>query len=139
MKAICFFFFAAIFSELQSQSCLGIWRTIDDGTKEAKSHVEVYERGGQIFGRVIELLPAATTRVCNNCPGERRNKPLLGMDILWNLRPYKDYWTYGEIVDPKSGKVYKCSIWLEGPDRLHVRGYLGISALGRTQIWERVK
>lgn len=139
MKTSLIFCLLTMFSFVRAQSCIGLWRTIDDESKEAKSHVEVFERGGFIYGQVKELLPSAKTRTCNNCPGDKLNKPLIGMEIMWNLKSYKDYWSYGEILDPKSGKIYKCSIWLEGPDRLHVRGYIGVSALGRTQIWERVK
>ena len=92
-------------------SILGVWQTIDDESGEAKSHVEIYEKNG---------------------------KSLIGMDILWELRPYKNYWSYGQIIDPKNGKIYSGSVWLEG-DQLKLRGYIGISLIGRTQIWHRVK
>ena len=91
------------------------------------------------YGKVIKLLPAATTTVCNDCPGDKAGKSLIGMDILWDLRAYDDYWSYGRIVDPKDGDVYKCSVWLEGDDKLKVRGYIGISLIGRNQIWHRVQ
>lgn len=119
--------------------CLGIWKTIDHESNQEKSLVEIYEQNGKIFGKVVKFLPASTLTHCNKCPGDKNNKPLLNMDILWGMQRYKDYWSYGEIVDPKSGKVYKCSIWLEGPNTLKVRGYIGLPALGRTQTWERVK
>lgn len=119
-------------------SILGVWQTIDDESGEAKSHVEIYEKNGKIYGKVIKLLPAATVKICNNCPGEKNGKSLIGMDILWELRPYKNYWSYGQIIDPKNGKIYSGSVWLEG-DQLKLRGYIGISLIGRTQIWHRVK
>ena len=138
MKKLSFliaFFFAL---SLSAQSPVGIWKTIDDETGDAKSHVEIYEKDGKFFGKVIKLLPAATTEVCGPCPGERAGKSLIGMDILWDLEPYKDYWSYGQIIDPGKGKIYKASVWLDGDDKLKLRGYIGISALGRNQSWYKV-
>lgn len=117
----------------------GIWQTIDDETGQPKSHVEIYQKNGAYYGKVVKLLPAATTDKCIDCPGDKKDKPLVGLDILWDLKPYKDYWSYGQIVDPKDGSVYKCSVWLEGSDKLKVRGYIGVSLIGRNQEWQRVK
>lgn len=124
---------------MMAQSPVGIWKTIDDESGEPKSHVEIYEKDGKFFGKVVKLLPKATTDVCGPCPGERAGKSLMGMDILWDLEPYKDYWSYGQIIDPGKGKIYKSSVWLEDENTLKVRGYVGISALGRNQNWYRVE
>ncbi len=118
---------------------IGVWKTIDDKTGEPKSHIQIYEKNGMFYGKIIKLLPAATTDICINCPGDKKDKSLIGLDILWDLKPYKDYWSYGHIVDPANGKVYKSSIWLDGPDKLMVRGYIGFSLIGRNQTWHRVK
>ncbi len=122
-----------------AQSPVGIWKTIDDETKEAKSHVEIYEVDGKLHGKVVKLLKDASTTVCENCTGDKKNQPIEGMEILTSLSKYKDYWSYGKILDPANGKTYKCSAWLEGPDKLKLRGYIGISALGRNQEWHRVE
>ena len=119
-------------------SPVGTWKTIDDKTGEPKSHVQIYEKDGKFYGKIVKLLPAATTDICNDCPGDKKDKPLIGLDILWDLKPYKDYWSYGHIVDPANGKVYKASIWLEGANELKVRGYIGFSIIGRTQTWYKV-
>jgi len=124
---------------LMAQDLLGTWKTIDDKTGEPKSHVEVYENNGKYFGKVIKLLPLATTDVCNDCPGDKNGKSLYDIDIIWDMKDHKDYWSYGRIVDPADGKVYKCNISMDGMDKLKVRGYIGISLLGRTQTWYRVK
>lgn len=127
-------------SSVFAQGPIGVWKTIDDETGDAKSHVEIYEKSGKLYGKVVELLPAATTDVCGPCPGERAGKSLINMDILWDLEPYKDYWSYGQIIDPGKGKIYKASMWLEDNDNtLKVRGYVGVSAIGRNQNWYRVK
>ena len=123
---------------LQAQGITGIWKTIDDETGEPKSHIKIYEKDGLIYGRVVELLPAATTETCDGCPNGKDGKSLYEVDIVGELKPYKDYYSYGYIIDPAGGKKYKCSIWREG-DKLSVRGYIGISALGRTQTWHLVE
>ena len=62
---------------LSGQSVLGVWKTIDDNTKDPKSHVKIYEKGGKVYGKVVKLLPTATTKVCIDCPGNKKVKALL--------------------------------------------------------------
>lgn len=131
----CFFAFSLM---LTAQSPVGLWKTIDDETGEAKSYVEIYEQGGKYFGKITKLLLKPADTVCDKCSGSKKDKPVVGMVILTNLKKYKDYWSYGKILDPTNGKVYKCSVWLDGKDKLKLRGYIGISALGRNQMWHRV-
>lgn len=129
------FFAQTIFS----QTVFGVWKTIDDKTGEPKSHVKIYEKDGKVFGRVIKLLPAATTDVCIDCPGDLNGKSLYDIDILWDLQKDDDEYDDGEIVDPANGKVYSCKIYLDGKDKLIVRGYIGFSFIGRSQTWYRVE
>ena len=124
---------------INAQSLVGTWKTIDDESGEPKSHVSIYEENGKFYGKVIKLLPAATGTICEDCPGDKKGKPIEGMVVLWDLKPYKDYWSYGKIMDPASGKIYKASVWLDGKDKLSVRGYIGFSLLGRTQTWHRIE
>ena len=131
------FFFLA--GPVFGQNLLGVWKTIDDKTGEPKSHVQIYQKGNKYFGKVVKLLPAATTKVCIDCPGDKNGKSLYDIDIIWDMETYKDYWSYGRIVDPADGKVYKCNISMDGKDKLKVRGYIGFSLLGRTQVWYRVE
>lgn len=139
LTLLCSFALAMLISvSMTAQSPVGLWKTIDDESGEAKSHVEIYENDGKLFGKVVKLLPKATTDVCGPCPGERAGKSLIDMDILWDLETYKDYWSYGHIIDPANGKIYKASLWIEDENTLKLRGYIGISALGRNQNWYRV-
>lgn len=124
---------------MAAQSPVGIYKTIDDESGEAKSHVELFEKNGKIYGKIIKLLPSAEGTHCVNCEGDKKGKPLVGLQILEDLEPYKDYWSYGSVLDPKSGKVYKASLWVEGKDKVKLRGYIGFSALGRTQTWYRLE
>lgn len=129
--------FSSDFLSAQNTGVLGQWINRDDKDGQQKSVLEIYMKDGMLFGKIIELLPAATTRVCNSCPGDKAGKSLIQMDILWNMKPDGKEWSGGQIVDPKNGKVYSCIIGLDSPERLNVRGYIGFSLLGRTQIWER--
>lgn len=123
----------------QDKSVLGKWKTIDDETGEAKSIVEIYEKSGKIYGKVIAILDVVhKNNLCENCSGEDANKPILGLTVIKGLtRDGKEY-NSGKILDPKSGKLYQCFITLEKTDKLKVRGYIGISLLGRTQYWQRI-
>lgn len=130
----------AITSSLSAQSVFGKWKTFDDKTNEAKSIVEITERDGKLYGKVIQLLnPAMKTLKCKDCPGTDKGKPVEGLEVLKGLSKDGDKYTDGKILDPASGKTYKCTISLDGKDKLNVRGYIGFAALGRTQVWERVK
>lgn len=124
---------------LGAQSALGLWKTIDDETGEAKSHVQLYEQNGQMFGKVAQLLKSSPDRKCDKCPGERRNQPVLNMVVVEGLKVKGGYWQSGRILDPEKGKWYTCNMWLkEGdPNVLVVRGYIG--PFYRTQYWYRVK
>jgi uncharacterized protein (DUF2147 family) len=123
---------------IYAQSPIGIWKTIDDKDGREKSHIQIYENNGKLYGKIIKLLPAAEGTRCDACKGDRKGKNLVGLDILWGMKKQKDG-TYddGEIIDPKSGKIYDCSIEVKGNELL-VRGYLGLSLLGRTQTWHKL-
>ena len=122
-----------------AQSPVGIWKTIDDETGEAKSHVEILKKNGKYYGKIVKLLQSKPDAVCDECPGAKKNQKVVGLEIIWDMEPYDDYWSYGKILDPKSGKEYKCNISLDGNNKLDVRGYVGFAALGRTQTWIRVE
>ena len=132
-------FFLLHLSIVHAQSPVGVWKSIDDETGEAKSHVQIFEKDGKIFGKIVKLLQSDEDSVCEKCPAEKKGQKVVGLEIIWDLKSYDDYWSYGQILDPESGKIYKCNLSLEGQDKLNVRGYIGFAALGRTQTWHRVK
>lgn len=123
----------------QGQSPIGIWENIDDEDGKPKSHIEIYEENGKLYGKVIKLLPAATLFQCKKCSGDKKNQPIEGMVILWDLVNHGDHYDDGSILDPKKGKVYGCKISMPSADVLDVRGYLKFAVFGRTQQWFRVK
>lgn len=123
-----------------SQTVFGRWITIDDETGNKKGIVEIFEENGKVYGRIIEILePEHRKRKCNKCEGVNKDKPILGLTIIKGLTKKGDTYDGGEITDPKNGKTYRCKITLDGKDKLIVRGYLGISLFGRSQVWIRQK
>lgn len=130
----CFAFDAA-----HSQTVIGTWKTKDDDTGEEKSHVELYEADGKMYGKIVKLLKERSDRLCDKCPGDRYNQPVLNMIILVNMVQKDGLWQSGDILDPEKGKWYKCKVWLKEGDAntLVVRGYLG--PFYRTQYWSRIQ
>jgi uncharacterized protein (DUF2147 family) len=126
--------------QMNAQSVVGKWKTIDDNTGEAKSIVEIYEREGKIYGKIIEISDATKrSKKCDKCVGADKDKPVLGLIIIKGLVKDGDEYNGGKITDPETGKIYKSYIKLSGKDKLEVRGYIGFSLLGRSQTWIRVK
>jgi uncharacterized protein (DUF2147 family) len=132
---------ALVFTQIIiSQTVFGNWKTIDDVTGEPKSIVQVYEENGKVYGKIIEIFnPENRNKTCTECTGKLKDKPLIGMVFLYNLKKDGKEYNDGNIVDPKTGKEYSCYIELQDNNTLKVRGYVGISIAGRTQYWKRVK
>lgn len=136
-------------SSADKKSPVGVWKTIDDSSGEAKSHVQIWrEPNGTLSGKLIKFLQPAEAdnpeRLCKKCSGSRKNKPVLNMTILWNMKAKRknksDRWVGGKILDPDNGETYGCNLTVrKNGAELEVRGYMGISLLGRTQTWHRVK
>jgi uncharacterized protein (DUF2147 family) len=122
-------------------SPLGLWTTIDDDSHKPRAVVEIGERDGVLSGRIVRLFrePGEDPDPrCKDCTGSRHDQRVLGMTILWNLHRHGDTWDGGEILDPEEGSVYRCKLHPVGDgSKLEVRGFIGISLLGRTQTWTR--
>lgn len=133
-------FFLLFFQITFSQSVIGKWKTIDDETGKAKGIVEIYEKDGKIYGKIIEIFEVEhKNKKCHLCEGIDKDKPILGLTFIKGLKKHGSEYNGGTVLDPKNGKVYKCYITLEDKDKLKIRGYIGISLFGRTQYWYRVK
>jgi uncharacterized protein (DUF2147 family) len=123
-----------------SQTIFGKWKTIDDETGKEKGIVEIYEKNGKVYGKIIDILDIEHKHnKCEKCKGDDKNKPILGLIILKGLVKDGEIYDGGNITDPKNGKSYHCKIELDGKDKLIVRGYIGIPLFGRSQTWIRLK
>ncbi len=132
---VCFFCVS-----LSAQSVIGVWKTVDDNDGLEKSNIELYEVNGKLHGKIVKLLDGAEGDRCLACKGDKKDAPLIGMEIIWNLKNSKGTYSGGKILDPETGKEYKCKIALgDNSNELDVRGYIGFSLIGRTQTWYRVE
>ena len=126
---------------LAQMTPVGVWRTVDDKTGEVSSEVRISDNAGVLSGRIEKLLRKDVKQddVCDKCTDERKNKPVLGLEIIRGGKKAdgKDLWEGGKILDPDNGKDYTLRLTpIDGGKQLQVRGY--IAFLYRTQIWTRV-
>lgn len=135
-------FAAAPCVALAQSTPVGLWKTIDDETGEAKSHVRIKEASGILSGSIEKVLdPTKQDAVCDLCKDDRKGKPVTGMTILRNMKQSGDdrsVWEGGDIVDPKNGKVYRARVRpIEDGKKLEMRGYIG--PFFKTQVWQRLE
>lgn len=122
-------------------SPVGLWKTIDDDGKTAKSLVRISEQGGTLVGSIDKLLdpkdPADAK--CDKCSDDRKDKPIVGLQIIRGVKGEGDgTWGGGEVLDPNNGKTYRTRLKpIEGGKKLEMRGYIG--PFYRTQTWIRVE
>ena len=120
---------------------VGLWKTIDDKDGTAKSEIRIVETAGVVSGKVEKILDPKSKHDerCVECSDERKDQPILGMEILRGLKRAsgKDVWEGGNVLDPNNGKVYRATVTpIEGGAKLQMRGYIGF--FYRTQTWIRV-
>jgi len=141
----CFFFLAgtlqATAQEFKADDITGIWLT-----KDKKAKVEIYKEPNNTYsGKIVWLKePIDTTtgkpKVDKENPEEElRSRPLLGLKMLHDFVFDYDEWEDGKIYDPNKGSTYSSYMELVNPDSLRLRGYIGLSFIGRTSYWKRVK
>lgn len=119
----------------------GLWKTIDDETKQEKSLVRISDNAGVLSGRIEKLTdPAKVDSKCEKCEGAKKDQPILGMTIIEGVKknPDEPYWDGGTILDPNNGKTYKVRLTPKDEGKvLEVRGFIG--PFYRNQTWLRVQ
>jgi uncharacterized protein (DUF2147 family) len=122
-------------------SPVGLWKTIDDNSGQPRGLVRIREINGRFEGRIEKIFPKPgddPAPKCDKCDGTRHNQPVLGMTILSGLTKQGEEYQGGEILDPETGKIYRVKMKVaEGGKKLEVRGFIGVSLFGRSQIWLR--
>lgn len=131
--------YATSLSDNNPDAILGNWKT-----GEGTAVVQIYIQGSNYYGKIVWLKEpnnpsTGKPRVdAKNSDPTKRNTPLLGLLNLRNFSFHKNnLWKDGKIYDPKSGDDYSCKITMKDPNTIEVRGYIGISILGRTDVWKR--
>ncbi len=132
---------AAAGTALAQATPAGLWRTIDDETKQEKSLVRIADEGGTLTGRIEKLTdPAKAESKCEKCEGAKKDQPIVGMTIIEGVKknPDEPYWDGGTILDPNTGKSYKVRLTPKDEGKiLEVRGFIG--PFYRNQTWLRVQ
>ena len=132
---------SAATSMAQAASPTGLWQTVDDKTGQPKALVQiVQDSDGTLTGQILTGLGSNDdpNRRCTACTDSRKDQLMKGMTIIDGMKADGDTWDGGQILDPENGKLYKCKMHLdEGGQKLVVRGYIGVSLLGRSQTWIR--
>ena len=121
----------------------GLWRNVDDKTGEAKAEIRIRDTGaGGLLGVLEKRLSkdAKPDDVCKECSDDRKDKPVLGLEIIRGAKKAedKDVWEGGKILDPENGRNYTLRLTpIDAGKKLEVRGSIG--PFGRTQTWIRLQ
>lgn len=137
MKAYLLLFAALLFSLTFANAAdpiLGLWKK-SDGQATIKITIE----NGKLVGRVTEAKDKTRTHDTNNPDPKLRNRKIIGLPVVWGFYKKGEMWEGGRVYDSANGKTYQGKIWLEGKDKLMMRGFKGVSLLGRSAEWSRVK
>jgi uncharacterized protein (DUF2147 family) len=123
-------------------SAVGLWEQVDEKSGKPESWFRISERNGVYEGNIVKIFykPGDDPNwVCDKCEGAERNAPVLGLMLIKGMQRRGLSYENGTIMDPRDGSVYRALMQLS-PDgrKLEVRGYLGISLFGRSQIWNRL-
>src|SRR5436190_2101096 len=120
-------------------SATGLWEQVDEKTGKAESLFRIAERNGAYEGTIVKIFGEDSNWTCDKCEGADRGKPVLGLTLIKGMRRNGNNYEDGSIMDPRDGTVYRALMRLS-PDgqKLEVRGYLGISLFGQSQVWNRL-
>ncbi|HPI51598.1 MAG TPA: DUF2147 domain-containing protein [Smithellaceae bacterium] len=121
-------------------SIAGVWSLpVLKGKDKGKERfqVEIFEKDGVYYGKIVKLTSLPENALCTKCKKERKDKPLMGMLMLWNLKKEAGRYVEGKIYDVEAGKEYKCSIVQITPDRLKITA--SVLFLSESHYWTRVK
>jgi uncharacterized protein (DUF2147 family) len=126
------------FAQTNNEGPVGTWMN-----EEKEARFEIYKCGSQLCGKIVwlrEPLRDGKPKLDRSNPDKNlQNRPILGLVFMQGFSPASDEkWDGGTIYDPKSGKTYSCYMKIISKDKMEVKGYIGISLIGRTQTWTRV-
>ena len=121
-------------------SPVGLWEPLDSSGRPL-GLIQIFEVGGLYYGRIEPSSPSDDRNArCTRCTGNRHDQPIIGLVLMRHLKPQNGEYVDGDILDPDTGRIYGCSLRLtDGGHQLIMRGFLGISLLGRSEIWRRVE
>jgi uncharacterized protein (DUF2147 family) len=139
-------FFLLLFSNAFCQNAddiVGFWLNIDDATKKPDSQIQIFKSGNKYYGKIVWLSEPLENnqpkKDVNNPDKKLRNNPIIGLQLLNSFAYEDNIWSKGTIYDPQSGSTYKCKMWFEDKNKntLYLRGFIGVSLIGRNTTWKR--
>ncbi len=127
-----------VLSAAYAQTPEGLWVAVDDQTGQKRAVVDFRKHGNIMSGTIIKVFAEpGDTGFCRKCPGIFKDKPIIGLKLVWGLREnMPGVWEDGHILDAKNGKIYRLRVQVKN-NQLYLRGYIGIAILGKTQLWQR--
>lgn len=139
-KRLLIFILLILSFSINSQAVLGKWNNRDEKTGKIDSVVEIYKKDGLVYAKIIDIMnPELKNAFCTLCKGSVKNKPALGLHVLYKLEKKRNKWVGGYGLDPRTGHYFNVYIKLVNPNKLKIRGYAGIPIFGKTVYWDRVK
>ena len=134
-------FASPVFSQQTNpDAIIGVWET-----GNGKAHISITKSGNYFYGRIVWLREPldeqGKPKVDKNNPAAGlRNQPIIGLRLLKSFEyTEENLWEDGTIYDAENGKTYQCKLSMDGNNKLNVRGFIGISLMGRTDVWKRVE
>jgi uncharacterized protein (DUF2147 family) len=116
-------------------TAVGLWEQVDENSGKAESWIKISERNGVYEGNIVKIFfkPGQDENwVCSKCEGSEKGAPVLGLTLIKGM-------LRGTVRDPRDGSVYRASMKISTDrKKLEMRGYLGISLFGRSQVWNRL-
>lgn len=127
------------FTQNNADAIIGSWKN-----GEGTGIIQIYKNGEKYQGKITWLKEpndpeTGKPKLDKKHPDEKNhNRPVMGLINMWGFNyTGTNEWTGGKIYDPKNGKTYSCKISMENNNTIKVRGYIGISMIGRTDVWTR--
>ena len=128
-------FILPVFLRSNPDAILGIWKDAN-----SKGNIQIFRHNGKYFGKIIWLRDDGKPKVDKRNPAlSLRTRPLIGLVMLRDFVYEDNEWNGGYIYNPGDGKEYRAYIKLKDYNTLYVRGFIGFSLFGKTDVWFRVK
>ncbi len=136
-------FLFSSFALAATSNVVGNWETIDAKTQKPSSIIAIQSSGSVVVGKIIKTFDETSEKKverCTLCKDDRKNQPIIGLEIIRNMQCELNKCHGGTILDPRDGKIYKATMRLvNNGQQLKVRGYIGVSLFGKTVVWNRYK
>ena len=119
-------------------SAIGLWKNVES---DKVTLIRTYEEGGKLLGKIEKVLKnnvEDTAAKCMKCKDEQKDKPMAGLQLIWDMQKDGEKWTGGKLLDPETGRIVNCKLeTAEGGKKLLVKG--SIAFLSKTQTWTRAE